>query len=127
MTGRIDRGRERHSKAGSGECPGGLSASPARILRLEPRRADRSSPEGRARYVKRLGELSSSLMNKETLRNRIEGWAEKIKPTLVELGQDKAHGRALWLFEQRVERRVEFVARQWPILEKSKEGKAPKK
>ena len=83
--------------------------------------------EGRARYVKRLGELSAKLMNKEALRNRIEGWAEKIKPTLVELGQDKAHGRALWLFEQRVERRVEFVARQWPILEKNKEGKAQKK
>ena len=77
------------------------------------------TPEGHARYVKRLGELYSSLMNKETVRNRLEGWTETIKPTLVELGQDKAQGRALWLFEQRVDRRIEFVGRQLPLLEKA--------
>ena len=85
-------------------------------------RAVLETPEGMRRYRKRVAELQSTMMKKEALYKKIDGWVAVIRPTLTELGQAKPHQRAIVVIKKRIESRLEFIDKNLPAF---LEGKSP--
>jgi hypothetical protein len=75
-----------------------------------------STPQGRRAYVQKLQELSTTLLKKESLHARLDEIVGKLKPTLIELGQDKVNERALSTYHKRIDLRLEYIAEELPAL-----------
>lgn len=78
-------------------------------------RALLETPEGQRRYLARMGVLHRELLKKEVLLRRLRDVAAKFKPVLAELGKEKLQERSFKSLEQKIEKRIEFVAKQLPI------------
>lgn len=79
-------------------------------------RAVLETPEGMKRYRKRLAELEFTMMKKDAIYKKIDEWVAVIRPSLTELGQAKAHQRAIDVIKKRIESRVEFVEKNLPAF-----------
>jgi spore coat protein H len=81
------------------------------------------TPEGHRRYVQRLNEIYSTLLTKEALRRRIAELAAKTKPALKELNLAESQERALATFQQRIDRRLDYIGEE---LERVRSTGGPK-
>jgi hypothetical protein len=73
--------------------------------------------EGKKRYLARMRELYTNLLQKEALRARLDEVSAKLKPTLAETGEDKTQARNLLLMKKRIDRRLDFIAKDLPLEE----------
>jgi hypothetical protein len=80
-------------------------------------RAVVEAPEGKDRYLARVGELYTNLFRVESLTNRIDALHEQIRPLLVSISPEQAtnHDRAVIHLKNQVIARARFLERTFAL------------